>query len=400
MQNVNDKVQNMKMIKRKTRFLKNEKGSVMLFSILLMTLFFVIISSLVVITVGEMRQTTQIEDSSSAYLAAEAGFERAQNYVKNTTEVNNVGEVNRQKLRDGAKAPTYEFQVKKAAAGATYDGGRKCDNTITNPADPEYKGGENLFYCFFSLGRSGTTIRKLDGVTKIRRIEQGVVIDFSTYVAPPSTQPDIYTAWPWDTSYPNVKFLNITPAEPKTNTFTLVGEIITQNMATSESYYFGLLDKETVGMNREGVGVRVYRVAGDSKARIELIGLTRTTTLTVILGNGNIPSNNTTISSLSDKVTFTLTYRRSATDSNNHTVTLQVNDTSSGTCLGVKTTKFSQNIFSSDPFYAVFFPGGSYFNKQPVEVDNGNGVTSLSIPSDTINKDIKLQNFIFNTSGQ
>jgi len=41
----------------------------MLFSILLMTLFFVIISSLAMLTIGEIRQATQVEDSSSAYMA-------------------------------------------------------------------------------------------------------------------------------------------------------------------------------------------------------------------------------------------------------------------------------------------------------------------------------------------
>ncbi len=368
--------------------MQNNRGNVLIFTILVVVILFVIMSSLSVLMISEIRQSGQIEDSANAYLAAEAGSERALNYANHRTPIYETN----QRLGAAANSPTYSFEVKEATAGGSLSDGTRCD-TNTDP---------NLYYCFYSEGYSGSgkIVRKLSGYTRINSINQTTAVDFSTY----PTQPP----WSLFPSSPSqtVSLMDITPPDPRHDTLVLSGQIEGLNVPSAD-HYFGLLDSGSGLGNRKGIGMHVYNSGGQNM--IKLIGTTIDTDVAppayTPYDNGEIASGPGTGNPISipinpgEKISFVLTYRRAASDPWANTATLQVNDitdpnhTHNYPCLGITTSVFSDRIFSYAPFYAYFLSPGSY--KPRGGTAGGAPYLQLQDSGQTIT----LDNFILSTSG-
>lgn len=131
------------------------EGSVILWTMLFLSLFFLTISTVAVVTILEIRQSSKIDSSSEAYLLAEAGADRAKNFANNGEAVSKTGTI------DGNQ---YVFEVVKADAGTAqpFDN-RTCDNT----SSPNNK------YCYFSQATVGSIRRKIDGAREEIPILQG-----------------------------------------------------------------------------------------------------------------------------------------------------------------------------------------------------------------------------------
>ncbi len=364
---------------------KNNQGNVLIFTILVITILFVVMSSLSVLMISELRQSGQIEDSASAYLAAEAGAERALNYANNHTEITKIN----QPLSAPPNQPKYSFEVKKAGAGAVLGDGTPCDTS----SDP------HLYYCFYSEGYSGSgkIVRKLNGFTRINDVSQTTPFDFSAFFSGTRTcAHDSYNnSWQLYPSAPNeqVSLMDVTPCDPRNDMVVLSGQI---NVITDPpaDYYFGLLDNGSG--DRKGIGLHIYNKNADNW--IELTGTTINTDCSppqITHDNHDIPtgSGNPIKITPTNSIRFVLTYRRAASDPNAHTVTLQVNDANKAhsPCLGVRTFLFKDQIFNHKPFYAYFLSEGQ---TKPMELSS----QYLAL-KETPSSYIVLDSFVLATSG-
>jgi hypothetical protein len=215
-----------------------------------------------------------------------------------------------------------------------------------------------------------------------------------------------------------------------------------------KEHYFGLLDGVTG--EKKGIGIKLYNETDDAGDHIgsgnnkitlvdTRINVTNPALPLITPNNGSAIMNpegssqsiwlnqvgqtETSDNMKTDRVQFILTYRRAAANSNEHTVTLQINDTTpriddgtisytgGGTpnnkCLGILTYKYTGNILSATPFYAFFLSGSTpqsapnycpsgIHDKEPKTA--GGNVTGLTILQMTDNGlAIDLENMTLNT---
>jgi|GEM_PF-1241639 len=318
------------------RCIKKQEGVVLLWSMLAISLLILVVSFLTVIVLMEISQSRQIDRSSQAYMAAEAGYERAINYARNeqTTGGAKVDQCTDSKVEGGTYVCNvkYTFEVVKSAAGEvpanSYDANphRHCDNS-TSKVD----------YCFYAEGVSGDSIRKLDGTVSNIGPNQSKAVDFNTSDPVTLDKP--------------IGKINLSPS----------GLGSAPPVPTNRNFYFyrGKISKITDVNGGKAVFGLGFTADGSTDygigAFLDTSGGSRTLSLTGVRITGaspylTLPANTNPSISLGseDEITFTLEYRRGASDISERTVSLQVNKVDKS-CLGLVTASYT----SLDPDYSV-----------------------------------------------
>lgn len=338
----------------RNKHLKNEEGVVLLWAVLVTSLLALVVSFLTVIIIAEMRQSLQIDKSAQAYMAAEAGYERAINYAKNEQETNGAKSGCTDSEGDDTCDVKYEFQTVEASPspGTDYDDSpmRQCIST------------SNVDYCFYTKGISGGSIRKLDGTVKIIPAEQSEAVDFG----------DSSITIKEDNPVGTIDILPQTlPANP--NFFFYRGVVSGINtISDTEEYVFGLGFKES-SPKKEGIGIKINK-PGD-KVLMTLVGVEVDTGIVTIDLSDDPIEIDTTASS--NEIIITIEYRRGSTDPSKHTVSLQINEKKldeTKPCLGLITAVYNANILGggipSVPKAFFNYGGtGSLYTRAP-EIDS------------------------------
>ena len=301
-------------------FLKNNtRGSALIWTMMLMSLFFITISTVTVLMIAEVKQSTKMDDSSLAYLAAEAGVERIKNYTANNEEVVKTG------FMDSSSQVQYNIRVIKGA-GTTPADGAKYDSPERYCYDDGDGNSNTNRYCYYSQGTVvGGVTRKIDGEKSDVSSSQAKGINLSGMTGSPPI--NILSAagfpiCPTCSAYVAPTSIN--------NTFIFKGVVEKSGGGDSNDHVFGLTDNG----NSIGIGLKIG-TAGLS-----------------IVDRQN-PGNNLTtpipVSSL-NKIRYTLTYRTGGTTPS---VSVMVKD-ENYKCQGVETafgysTKFipTQIFFGS-----------------------------------------------------
>jgi hypothetical protein len=150
------------------KVIQNEKGSALLWTMMFLAIFLLISSTVAVITIAEIRQSSKIDSSTEAYLLAEVGAERAKNFINagKETDGQQTGEMS-------DKGHSYTFEVVKVT-GTTkqYDNPlRDCIALDTN--DDDSINADDTNYCYYSEATAGSIKRKIDGEKEDIPIDQG-----------------------------------------------------------------------------------------------------------------------------------------------------------------------------------------------------------------------------------
>lgn len=318
------KVKNMRHMKNK--IIKNERGTVLLWTMMFMALFFLTVSSVAVTTILEIRQSTKIDSSTAAYLLAEAGAERAKNYADSGNVTIPISG------RIGGSTNTYQFQVTKALAGQTtaYDDPiRYCVNTSVSSTK----------YCYYSQGTVGNSIRrKIDGSRSDIPLSQGKTID-------------LYSTAGFSPTYGITGLLNMTPSGTSPTTFTYNVTIEKITSASGNTSNTGIVD--TGGDTNKKV-IRIFRETNKIWLGLGYINSTGGGGYTGYSASSNISQ---TISTSINDIRATLVYRKGASDLKQNTVTLKLVDVSTEQCLGVLTLNNiteMETLGNISPYYAFF----------------------------------------------
>ncbi len=282
--------------------IQNKKGNALIWTVMFMALFFLIASTVAVITLADIRQATNIDSSTEAYLVAEAGIERARNYVLADQSTIGSGYID---------SNTYKFEVVKAVVGSQSpfltDQNRICDNTT----------GSTDKYCYYSQAVVGNVKRKIIGEHNNIPLSQGQSTNFDSSLILNN-----------DIGIPSIDFQNLGSSY---QTFTYVTNLADND--SGNSYNFGLASSSTngvdivVGPDPNNTGKLEFYLADMHYSH---------------LGSNMI--NNITAGSLQ----VTLVYRKSGIA----TLKLQ-SDTS---CLGIISASVAPNL---NP-YDAFFVQGTY----------------------------------------
>ena len=142
--------------------INSEKGSVLLWTMMFIALFFLTVSTVAVITILEIRQSTKIDSSTEAYLLAEAGVERAKNYANSGQETGG----SETGIIDGDEYTFWVVKAVKSGTTAIYDNPPRPCNNISSDVD-------TFNYCYYSQADVGSIRRKIDGERKEVPTNQG-----------------------------------------------------------------------------------------------------------------------------------------------------------------------------------------------------------------------------------
>lgn len=322
----------------------NEEGAALLFTILMMFFLLVIVTSLTLLILIESRQANQLGGSVQAYMAAEAGYERAQKYIEDES---NIIKQDQGVTNTNLNTVTYSFDV-------------------TLLLDGSYK--------FNSLGRSGNVARKLEG--NIKPISPDQTKTLNLYDPTVSFDP---------ASPVSASLFNLTPPcvsagtcpVPPVNNYYLAETLDNLSIITtpgSNLFRFGVLDTAS---SNNGVGIALTKSGGNLVFDIEDITakpapgpskITVNATITTVANRITFPTVN--------KVRFELTYRnRGASFSS---ATLKIKDPNTGVCKGVVTVNFPKEINPKYAFYNEKGPGKVVINHGTagrVEMKNPGGTT-------------------------
>ncbi|MDO8507156.1 MAG: hypothetical protein Q7S53_01125 [bacterium] len=145
--------------------LKNDKGTAILWTMMLVFLFFMVTSSMVVVSLSTIRQSSEINASIDAYLAAESGLDIVQEKIDSSTAstsghfgVNPNDETNYQTL----KTPGYSYNIVKK--GELFNG---------VPCPAPYS------YCYTVEGQVGSISREYVGMWKEKSSSRKAGLDLS-----------------------------------------------------------------------------------------------------------------------------------------------------------------------------------------------------------------------------
>lgn len=148
----------MKTEKIENKIIHNENGNALLWTMMAMALYFVIISSVTVVLISEIRQSGKINSSTQAYMAAETAEDRVLNYMNQTDQTWTNSGV-KSGFIDNAGTVRYEFQVVKVLST---DSAKPYGNPSKN-CEPD---SSVTKYCYYALGQSGDVARRRDGEVK------------------------------------------------------------------------------------------------------------------------------------------------------------------------------------------------------------------------------------------
>lgn len=332
------------MIQIKNKFIKNEKGNALLWTMMFMTIFFLLASTMAVVTIAEIRQSSKIDSSTEAYLLTEAGAERAKKFA----EYNQVG------IKTGTIANnTYSFQVVKATPGSPVNYDNNLHQCIAGATDK---------YCYSSQATVGNIRRKIDGSRSDVSLDQGKTVN--VYDSSLVFNPNL--------SY--LKMFNMTPASIPSPTSEFNYSVTMENLNATSSYAWrvGLLD---TSRTLTCTGYTGY--PGIMMSAVHSTGNVRSfeVNLVAVNASGNIGwcSTGTPISisiddASVDKVKLTLVFKKVANNLSQNTITLYVRNVANGKCLNAKSFSGNssfQTLGDISPFYAFFYGTGVTFGTDP-----------------------------------
>ncbi len=336
----------LKMINNKV--MKNQKGTVLLWTMLAIGLYFLCVSAVTAVIITEIRQSSEIDSSTQAYMAAEAGMERVNNYIANS--IDTAGKKSNNPV-DSTSSATYDFQVFKVGkVGGTdsqplpWDPSRNCSTTRL---------GEYV-YCYYSQGEAGDIARRIEGSQSDIPLTQGNSISFNDNNVALTNVP----------GYSN-QFINLSKdyqgigfyLPPGASAYTFSGYI----NPVSGSFQTGLAEGDS---NNNAIGLDIE----DKKIYLEQMAL----------GSAlppALPSTYIDTSTGTGPFQFILTYRPGSTTS-----LKVVDDNGNGTCIGVVTLDNSPAI---TPNYA-FYPQSSSIDR------GGAGQLTMTSGTDTLIENVGL----------
>lgn len=358
--------------------MRNENGNAILWSLILCSLLLTLAGGMAVILIQNLKQSNQIYDSSNAYMAAEAGYERALHIAKER-EVTTVP-VTDQRMDSGGRV-RYGFEVVKN--GDTYDNPpRICYSTDPTDVAPTLNGNKKSF-CFISTGTANNAVRKIDGY----------LVDINRDDAP-------YVSTGFETNDPNPtlgivserggKYFDFrdsvfgSPSAEKVGlqptTFVYRGTIDITDSSLTTYAETGIFEQKTVSgqTSRSFLGIFEQHLSGSPNPSF-VFAATKYV-------NGSL---NTSLVDSSHPITitdgqklfrFTITYRRGGGSGNKsaHTMTLQVNkynplDSDDKKCYGIVTNYIDWDIL---PFNAYFGWGTISVDKKMVYRFSGSNITT------------------------
>lgn len=318
---------NVIMKKIRNRYIQNERGSALLWTMMFVVIFFLIASTTTVITIIEARQSSKIDSSAEAYILAESGAERARKYAEAGEETGGVktGSIG------GGSSSQYAFEVVKAttAAPATYDNGLK--NCVAETTDK---------YCYFSQATVGNIRRKIDGKRVDISLNQGKTIDLYD------------TATTFNPVFGPSKLINMTPTtipSPQTSfSYNVTIEKVTGSGGTTGRT--GIIDMGGSSTNKKNINI--FRTPTQVYLSLGYIDSTNGS-YTSISGSSYLYKN---ISTSVNDIRANLTYKKGT----NPSVILRLFDVENNTCLGVlvmSDTNDTRTLGDISPYYSFFYGG-------------------------------------------
>ncbi len=298
------------------KYLKNESGTVLLWSTLYITLFFLVIGTVTTILISEIKQTRQLDSSVEAYMAAESGEERARNYASANPgqAVTKTGQKVAVSSDQELANVTYDFQV--GGSGSPYDSSVSPARTCVD-----------WQYCYYSEGKVGNIRRKIDGGVS----DDGYVSKWTNLYNSATTitnnEIDLTTS-------PDPPSISIS-ATAKYIIFS--GDISGIDPTSVKHYHLGFVDPTNQG-SQTGVSLDIYqgkiylnRATAASSGTLNTAG----TLVTIDLRNNSA-------------IKFVITYRKESTNS---TFSLKVTDANDD-CLDIQTASYNPDIVPR----ALFLP--------------------------------------------
>lgn len=316
----------------KKEIMKNKQGSVLLWTTMFVSLFFIIASTTTVLTISEIRQSAKIDSSTEAYLLAEAGAERANNYASA-----GMGTGGTKTGTIGGSTNTYTFQVVKAPA--FYDNAKTCDALDTNNDGSINTDDAN--YCYYSQAIVGSIRRKIDGKKKDINLDQGKTIDLNN------------TSTVFNPTYGAAGLINLTPVSvpPSPETFTYSVNIEKITSLSGDTSVTGLADIGGLSTNKKAI--RIFR----ERDKIWLgVGYLNSTS-GVYAGLSATSNVSKSISTSVNDIRAILIYKKGSPDPRQNTITLRLIDVDTQSCLGFLVMSNSDDIEilgDMSPFYAFF----------------------------------------------
>ncbi len=358
------------------RGIKNVKGNAIIWSLITVSILFVISSSAAIIFIGDLRQTYQIDDSARAYMAAEAGYERAIFYAKKGQTYQES--VSRFDDGEGEKISTspsnnsrYYFQVVENSDPeiVMYDyPQRECQSDAA---------GNIKSFCFVSKGISGNAVRKIDGyLVDINSADKPYVFTGFGEGEPYASG---LASFPGETTrgksldFSSSDFFGtgsdfpIIQAGKTPKVFVYKGRLSLSN----DYNITGLYEGETSG-NNKGFGFYAWDDTKNYKFTPFIYQNSYTTNSTSIAEAAfSIPKT----SNLS--YNYTITYRKGGSK-NAHTVTIQVNGDDKK-CYGISTFYYSGDINSFKAFFLSFAPNSTGVTNERISLSSGGSFDNLSL---------------------
>lgn len=223
-------------ITMRLRFLntiRNEKGNALLWAMMAISLYFVLVTSLAIVLISEIRQSDNIDQSTQAYMAQETAEDRAINYI-NHDQITS-GDVAGWITNNGSI--TYTFNVWRKG---------QRQNGILCGYD----------YCYRVIGSSGNVKRERDGSYYGSSGGESLIMNSLNFAVPPT-----------DTSY-GVLNLNSAPTQSvsRIRITSMNQEMTLMGRISGESISGGGNVLSYDGLYRFGF----YESFGSSTAQLEL----------------------------------------------------------------------------------------------------------------------------------